>query len=288
MQNKFYSPLRYPGGKNCIFPFIASLLHENNLVGVHYAEPFAGGAGLALRLLYEGHVDDIYINDFDRVIYSFWSAAVNRCNELCDWVSDVRVTIDTWHEQKQIIKYAEQHDILEIAKATLFLNRTNVSGVLKGGIIGGKSQVGKDKIDARFNKKTLLEKLNLVSFHRKRIHVTNLDGIDFVNKLSKIEKNTFVYLDPPYYKKGRNMYLNFYRDNDHVELANAVKKLPMKWIMSYDHHNFILDLYRSQRCAIYNLYQRNSNRNGSEVIIAGDEITFDQSILLLNSAKILP
>lgn len=287
MQNKFYSPLRYPGGKNCIFPFVSRLIKENNLLSAHYAEPFAGGAGLALRLLYEGYVDEISLNDFDYVIYSFWTAAVKHNEELCSWVHDITVSIDTWYKYKEIINNPNKYMLLDVAKATLFINRTNVSGVLKGGIIGGLRQEGKNKIDCRFNKKSLIDKLQMIEMHKQRIHISSMDGIDFLNMLNNSDQNIFFYLDPPYYKKGRNMYLNFYRDIDHINLAEKVKELRKKWIMSYDYHDFILKLYQSQKSVLYSLYQRNSNRIGSEVLIFDDCISFHESITHLKSATII-
>ncbi len=148
-----YSPLRYPGGKNCIFPFVSNIFYENNLIGMSYAEPYAGGAGLALRLLFEGYVERIYINDFDKAIYSFWVSILNRTDDFCDWLENVEVSVQTWNRYKEVQRNIDIASQFEIAKATYFLNRTNISGVIKGGIIGGQEQTGKYKMDARFNKK---------------------------------------------------------------------------------------------------------------------------------------
>ena len=51
----FYSPLRYPGGKNKLAKFIAKICVDNDING-HYIEPYAGGASVSLYLLIEGKV----------------------------------------------------------------------------------------------------------------------------------------------------------------------------------------------------------------------------------------
>ena len=142
--NIYYSPLRYPGGKNCIFPFVSNLFYENDLLGVSYAEPYAGGSGLALRLLFEGYVDNVYINDLDRSIYSFWVSVLSRPKEFCSWIRTVNVSIQNWRKYK-LIQNNLSASTFDLAKSTFFLNRTNISGVLKGGVIGGQEQKGKYK-----------------------------------------------------------------------------------------------------------------------------------------------
>ena len=66
------SPLRYPGGKAKLYHLVRPILHENVGANSIYVEPFAGGAGLALKLLFRGDVDSLVLNDIDRNIYAFW------------------------------------------------------------------------------------------------------------------------------------------------------------------------------------------------------------------------
>lgn len=275
--SNFNSPLRYPGGKNCIFKFVSSLIYENGLIGIDYAEPYAGGAGLALRLLYGEYVDNIHINDYDKSIYSFWLTIINNADEFCEWVECVNVDMESWEYYKNIQENSltASHD--ELARSTFFLNRTNISGVIKGGVIGGKGQSGKYKIDARFNKEDLIKRIQKISRFRKRIKVSNMDGINFIRKLEMETKDTFIYLDPPYYKKGADLYMNFYKDNDHKNLAKFVAGMKGSWMISYDNQDFILDLYSEHRKMIYQLSQSASNRVGDEVLIFSDSLLFDES-----------
>lgn len=282
--NSHRSPLRYPGGKACIFKFMTKLLEENDLVGTDYAEPYAGGAGLALRLMMEEYVGDIYINDLDPSIHAFWNAILTRPDDFCKWVEDVPVTVEQWLYYKQIQTSYKTVDSFELAKSTFFLNRTNVSGVITGGIIGGLKQEGKYKIDVRFNKKDLINRIINISKFSKRIHLYNMDGVDFVKELERMRKNIFIYLDPPYYKKGSDLYMNAFRDNDHQLLASKVKKLKKKWVISYDNQDFIVQLYKDEPKVLYQLSQCTSNRIGDEVVIFDKRLYTNNSISKLNNA----
>jgi DNA adenine methylase len=282
-----YSPLRYPGGKNCIFSFVSNIFYENKLIGINYAEPYAGGAGLALRLLFEGYVDHIYINDLDKSIYAFWDSIISRPNEFCEWIKNVRISITNWNKYKEMQNHANELDCFELAKSTFFLNRTNISGIIKGGVIGGQEQKGKFKIDARFNKKDLINRIQKIADIKDRISVSNLDGLSFINKLNKKKEEIFVYLDPPYYLKGAELYMNFCSAKDHKKLSKQVHKMRKIWMVSYDNHDFILNLYAKQKKISYRLSQSASNRVGEEILIFSEVLNFVDSIKTLNSPSFI-
>lgn len=284
---RHYSPLRYPGGKNCIFPFVSNFFYENNLIGINYAEPYAGGAGLALRLLFEEYVNKIYINDFDKSIYAFWVTVLNNTDKFCDWIENVEISIENWQAFKAIQTDLNNASTFELAKSTFFLNRTNISGVIKGGVIGGQKQRGKYKIDARFNKTDLISKIQRIHSFKKRIILSNSDGIKFVKNIEKKQEDIFLYLDPPYYKKGADLYMNFYRDQDHQKLAKYVKRLHKRWMISYDNQDFILNLYAQEPKLIYQLSQCTSNRTGDEILIFSNKLSFTNSINQLRSPSVL-
>jgi len=282
----YYSPLRYPGGKNCIFPFVSRLFYENQMIGVRYAEPYAGGAGLALRLLFEGYVDHIYINDLDVSIYAFWRTIVENSDEFCDWIENAEITIENWKKHKEIQKKSESVSFYELAKSTFFLNRTNISGVIKGGVIGGIEQLGKYKIDARFNKQDLIKRIKKIYRAKNRITVSNYDGIQFINNLDKKKKEIFIYLDPPYLKKGADLYMNYYLPQDHRRLSKNVKNLHKKWMVSYDNQEFIFNLYAEKRKLMHKLSQSASNRVGDEIFIFSEKVQFVDSMNALKSPEL--
>ncbi|MBQ0088605.1 MAG: DNA adenine methylase [Prevotellaceae bacterium] len=283
--NIFRSPLRYPGGKTCIYKFMTSLLEENDMVGTSYAEPYAGGAGLALRLLMDEYVNEIFINDLDPSIYAFWYAILNNPDEMCRWIADVEISIRQWEECKVIQKEYKTVDSLDLAKSTFFLNRTNVSGVISGGPIGGLAQTGKYKIDVRFNRDDLIKRINDITNFAHRIHLSNQDGKDFLDTIEERPEDVFFYLDPPYYQKGSCLYMNAFKDKDHAALAERVRQLKSKWMVSYDSHEFILNLYSQENKVRYQLSQCASNRIGDEVIIFDERIKFENAINKLTSPQ---
>lgn len=289
MVNKlsFKSPLRYPGGKGCIFKFMSQFLKDNNMVGIDYAEPYAGGAGLALMLMMDEYVGDIFINDLDPSIYAFWYILLNRPDSLCEWIESVPVTVERWKYYKQVQTEYKTVDLFELAKSTFFLNRTNVSGVLSGGVIGGINQTGKFKIDARFNKAELISRIRNIHFFSHRIHLSNYDGIDFVKGLEKRKNELLVYLDPPYYKKGSDLYMNAFSEDDHRQLSTFVLTMRNKWIISYDNQEFIKHLYEKEYKVLYQLSQCASNRVGDEILILDKRLHLNDSLHYLNNAVVI-
>ncbi|MCH8535319.1 MAG: DNA adenine methylase [Flavobacteriaceae bacterium] len=283
----FESPLRYPGGKACIFPFISNLFYENNLLGVYYAEPYAGGSGLALKLLFNEYVNEILINDYDYSIYSFWNSILESNQRFCDWVEDVEIDIENWHYFKTVQKNPEEHSQFEIAQSVFFLNRTNISGVIKGGPIGGYEQKGKYKINARFNKNDLIKRIERIACFKHRISVSNLDGLNFIRQLNKSTQNTFIYLDPPYVHKGADLYMNYFKKKDHERLAHQVEKIKHHWLVSYDNNDFIINLYGQQKKLIYSISQSASNRVGNEILVFANQLRFNESIGKLKNVKLM-
>lgn len=281
---KFYSPLRYPGGKQILFPFIKELINENGFVNLKYSEPYAGGCGLALKLLFENVVEELYLNDFDANIYAFWLSILEYNEEFCKWIYDVPVTIDQWNLSKEILTHSENYSTFEIAKAVFFLNRCNVSGVLKGGLIGGKMQGGKYKMDARFNKEDLIRRILKIAEKKDKIHFYNLDALEFLEITNNID-NLFTYLDPPYVEKGSELYLNFYKKQDHKLLANYLEKNQISFILSYDNSELVRRLYQYLDIYKFNIAQSTSNRIGNEIIIFSENIEYSRSINFLKNAE---
>lgn len=265
----FVSPLRYPGGKLKVVDYVKQLMEVNDLMGGTYIEPYAGGASVALSLLFSKYAGKIKINDKDRAIYAFWYAVLNETEALCRMINDVPVTMNTWQTQHELQKHKEEADFLELGFSTFFLNRTNRSGILNGGVIGGKEQQGTWKIDARFNKKDLIERIEHVAGYADLIELTNMDAVALIKRYKRTPAaKTFCYLDPPYYVKGQDLYLNYYRDEDHQDIAKAIKKFKGQWIISYDAVDFISELYKDYRQKEYYLsYSAGDPARGKEIMV---------------------
>ncbi len=266
-QRRFLSPLRYPGGKGKIANFIKLLFIHNNLIGHSYAELYAGGASVALSLLYEEYASQIHINDLNRSVFAFWKAVLDDTEALCRLITDVDVSMAEWQRQKSV-QEAEAPIPLDLAFSTFFLNRTNRSGIISGGVIGGKRQDGTWKLDARYNKKELVRRIERIARQRSRIVLTQLDAARYIQEvLSTLPDETFTYLDPPYYVKGEGLYEHFYQHDNHAEIAKLVRDIRQPYIVSYDATEQIFDLYRTHEQITYGLnYSAASRYLGAEVM----------------------
>lgn len=238
-----YTPLRFPGGKSKIYRFATSLIEANDLRGCTYAEAFCGGAGLAMKLLLKGDVSKVVLNDYDPAVYSIWDAIIHHPEELCTYINSAPLSMDEWERCREIYQGANKPS-LELGKAAFFLNRTNRSGILAGGVIGGKAQASTYKIDARFNRKTLKEKVREISAHSRDIELHNLDVLDFMATVApKLGECSLLYLDPPYVQKGPELYKNSFTDKNHRVLSQHIKQYAGKWMVTYDIDILIDELY---------------------------------------------
>lgn len=233
------SPLRYPGGKGFLARFFAEVFHANGLKDALYVEPFAGGAGAALRLLDQGYVSEIFLNDLNYAVFSFWRSAINQSDEFCRLIEKARLDIREYHRQKAVLASPRQYTRLQVGFAAFYVNRTNRSGILNGGPIGGYDQKGPWKLTARFPKTELIDRILKVASYSTRIHTTNEDALNFLSKFhrerSSIKERVVVYLDPPYISNGRRLYLNSYVREDHEKLARFLKRLrTWNWLLTYD------------------------------------------------------
>lgn len=266
----FYSPLRYPGGKAKLAKYFKKLILDNNLKGGTYVEIYAGGSSIALSLLIEGYVSKVIINDNDKSIYALWYSIINHPRKLCNLIKKTPLTIENWRIQKEIQKNKDNYDLLTLGFSTLFLNRTNRSGIINAGVIGGLNQEGKWKIDARFNKENLISRIKLIAKHKKKITLHNLDAVKLIKKIkNRLPEKSLVYLDPPYYYKGKELYMNYYDYKDHKEISEIIKKLTkVKWVITYDNVGPINELYKGFDNYSYLLnYSAANSGKGKELII---------------------
>ena len=268
--NRFISPLRYPGGKASLYPLISGLLKTNGLEGRDYAEPFAGGCGLALALLFGGHVRSIHINDIDWSIWAFWKSVLRHTEELCERIHTTPITIQEWGKQREIHGKGHQKNPVELGFATLFLNRTNRSGIIKSaGPMGGFDQSGPHKIDCRFPREKLIRRIENIAQHRERIHLTREDAKDFItDKRGRLPASMFFYVDPPYFRRGPSLYTNFYKAEDHRKLAKVIGSQPHPWVVTYDDVPEVRELYRARRPKQFPLqYSLQTKRRATELLI---------------------
>ncbi|MEI6832023.1 MAG: DNA adenine methylase [Candidatus Omnitrophota bacterium] len=272
----FFSPLRYPGGKTRLSSFLEKAIEkyfsENEKIIL--VEPYAGGAGASLKLLFSSKVDKIIINDIDKAIFSFWKIAVSDTDFLINRIREININITEWKKQKEIYSNPSS-TTKELAFATLFLNRTNRSGIIEGGPIGGMDQSGFWNVKSRFTKNTIIKRLGKIKEFRDKISIRNLDGIVLLKLMEKNKKknNYFIFLDPPYYQKGKSLYFNHYIDKDHKRLLRFLKKSSLKWVMTYDDVPYIQKLYDKFRKIKFVInHSAFEARQGKEVLIFSDNV----------------
>jgi DNA adenine methylase len=271
-----HTPLRYPGGKTKLYSYLLQLLQQNSLTDCSYVEPFAGGAGLALALLLKGNVKEIILNDYDYSIYSFWYCILNQTGQFIDAIEKIPVTIEEWYRQREVQKEPNKHDMFTLAISTFFLNRVNRSGIIKGGVIGGMDQTGVFKLDCRFNKKGLINKVQKIAVYKEQIRLYNLDAKAFISDvvMGLPVNNTFIYFDPPYIIQGSNLYCNFFVEEDHRELCTYIKQVPHHWILTYDNEPIVYEMYSDYKKSEFNLkYSAGPKKDGKEIIVYNKNVT---------------
>lgn len=249
------------------------VIESHNMKMCQYAEPYAGGCGLALKLLTNNVVDELHLNDIDQSIASLWNAVVHQPEELASLIRLTKIDMDEWYKQKEIQNIKDTVDPLELAFSTLFLNRTNRSGIIKAGVIGGKRQDGAYKMDCRFNKSVLIKKIHQIAELKNKIHIYNMDAIDFIEKLESLKlSKPLLMIDPPYYNKGQSLYTNFYQHSDHAAVSDKLAKTKLPWLLTYDNTPEISDLYKDFSQYQFDInYSAAKKRVGNELFITSHQ-----------------
>ena len=276
---RFASPLRYPGGKAAVTDILRKIRRLNGLNGHAVAEPFAGGAGASLTLLFQRETHQIHINDLDPAVHAFWSSSVHDSEAFLELLDTSPVSVEEWKRWRTVYLDTEASS-LKRGFAAFYLNRCNRSGIIQnGGVIGGIDQKGRWKIDARFNKDTLRKRLERIAEDRDRILVSNHDGIEFIDTLD--HESTLFFVDPPYFRKGPLLYLNGLDPDYHARLAEKLQSLDdAAWILTYDDCSEVRDLYEGW-AAIHPFslrYSARERRQGKEVLVTPQWMHLPQTV----------
>jgi DNA adenine methylase len=276
---RFPSPLRYPGGKAGLTEFLSSVIARNDLTGCSYYEPYAGGAGAALGLLQAGAVSELFLNDADVRINAFWRSALNSSARFVERIQNVPLTIEEWYLQRDICQNPSSHNEFDVGFAAFFMNRCNRSGVITGaGPIGGMEQSGNWRLDVRFNRDGLCDRINALSRIREQIHIAGEDGVDFLKRTlprGRGRNRVFSYLDPPYVNNGHKLYMNSFQQGNHADLADYMHRQgTLPWIMSYDDSSLVRTLYARHKISIMTIrYTLQEKRSARELIIAPHQLS---------------
>jgi DNA adenine methylase len=273
------SPLRYPGGKQLLAPYVAGVIEENFLTGCSFYEPFAGGSAVSLELLRLGYINTTTLLERDPLIYAFWWCVCNQFDDFLAAIRAAKVDLDTWNSLLPLREVDNpqktEYSLLQLGVAGLFFNRTNFSGVMGAGPIGGLSQKSKYKIDCRFNKDSITASLNALRPLAARIKIEFADSLQWLSENSSRlnPQESFVYVDPPYYGQGKKLYRHFFNDEQHKTLAELLTKASYPWLLSYDDAPFVRELYANAKLQpIYLDYRVKSSRLAQEIVLSNLEI----------------
>lgn len=267
------SPLRYPGGKSALYPRLRKLIRDMDMAGCTYVEPYAGGVGAGLSLLVTGQVENVVINDLDPAIYAFWKTVKEEPRFLIENIRKVSLNVDEWRKQREVYVAADTNKLEKLGFATFYLNRTNRSGILNGGPIGGLDQTGNYKIDARFNRDGLAERIRILSLYSNNIIASARNGVEVITEYAGRD-DAFIYADPPYFEKAGSLYLNAFTARDHEELATVLNGVAdRRWVLTYDNAPQVGELYARRRRRDFELnYSAHRVVKATEVAVLSDAI----------------
>lgn len=241
----------------------------NRVGNLDLAEPFAGGAGASLGMLFMEEAPAIHVNDADPAIHDFWWALLNRSSEFARHIDETPLNIGEWTRQRATYRRTGRTSRFRRGFAAFYLNRCNRSGiVMNGGPIGGIEQKGKWRIDARFNREDLKRRCQRVGQYRDRISLTSEDGIAFIDRLK--DSPVFFFVDPPYFHKGASLYLNGLNADYHENLASKLHALQhLPWALTYDDCPEIRQMYKGWASirSFALRYTASSTRQGREIMI---------------------
>lgn len=282
MTRRYLSPLRYPGGKARVAPYLAALIRQQPKRPTVYAEPFAGGAGAALRLLVDEVVRTVRLNDLSPCIAAFWRCVFFDTEAFAKRIENASVNVERWHEARAVFASPTQQTDAELGFATFYLNRCNRSGILNARPIGGLDQSGDWKIDARFNRADLAARVRHLGQYRRRVQVTQLDAREFLSLLEPMAGDVFAYVDPPYIVQGEELYLDSLSYDDHRELAAQLRRTHLPWLLTYDVSERVTEeLYSGLRTAEFNISHTAQHQHvGRELAVFGPTLNVDGIELL--------
>ncbi|MGV2292095.1 DNA adenine methylase [Trinickia sp. YCB016] len=282
MSSPFLNPLRYPGSKARSIEFFAEIARRNDLVGREIVEPYAGSGAVSFGLLERKLVSRAMFFERDPLVFSFWHCVFHRCQELIDAVLAVEVTLDTWHRLDVLrnVDDVNNNNIVQLGLAGLFFNRTNFSGVIHAGPIGGQSQTSDYSISCRFNKADLVKRIRDASSFGDRVSVFFGDAVHALEDAKSVNnENRFFYVDPPYFEQGRKLYRYHYRFGDHERLAGVLADASYDWVLSYDSHA-VIDFLYSDHYKFRHVFRYSSkaHKMEEELVISNRELNFAQAV----------
>ena len=227
--------IRYPGGKSRMRDHITK--HLDRFGSDRYVEPFAGGLGVGLHVI--GGMKESWINDADFNIYAMWHSVIHNHKELIELVSGFSPSVDAFREFKLRLANHKAEDLVQTGFMKMALHQISFSGLGEraGGPQGGVLQK-ENKIGSRWSFPRIKKQITLSHAILKNTQCTCMD----FEAVLKQASGYAIYCDPPYYKRGNDLYAQRFSKEDHLRLAKVLQHKKM-WILSYDNVAKIRSLY---------------------------------------------
>ena len=245
--------VKWAGGKGQLLNELKSNLPEEmNTAITKYAEPFVGGGALLFALLSEYSFEEIYICDNNKELINAYITIKDFCGELIQTLltmqsrynscCDMEAKQNYYYEQRDRYNTIPLNKRTSVEKAALFIfiNKTCFNGLYRVNKKGGYNvPFGKHEAP------TICDAENLIKISAALQNVT-MRSCDYHEVVSFADKNTFVYIDPPYRPLNATSGFTSYTeeafdDQNQIELADVFKELSLKgakvMLSNSDPHN---------------------------------------------------
>jgi len=239
------SPLRYPGGKTKLIPYIASILPDTV---TRIVEPFCGGSSVSLALLLAGKVDEIVLNDMDINVISLFRTIMDNPHQLIQRIWNTTLSREQYFSFQKSLLAEEEIQEEERAFRFLYCNRTAFSGIIFANPMSN--------LNARWNPKVLQKRILDIWKASDKIMLCMEDAKQLIEEEYWHGEDTFIFIDPPYFKKGGALYRKAYQESDHADLSFVLEHLYRQvpgahMVITYDNEKVIRDLYKIPRIQVF-------------------------------------
>jgi DNA adenine methylase len=247
--------IKYRGGKSKEIPYIEK--HIPPFTG-RYIEPFFGGGALFFYL----EPQKAIINDINSKLISFYNGVKFDFQVLQKELSEIEKLYVTNRQKFEALKaltpaervedeneklYYEIRDMFngliekKYSDASLyfFINKTAYSGMIRYNT-KGEFNVPYGRYE-HFNTSLITKK------HNKLLSNAEIYNLDYKNIFEMAKNDDFMFLDPPYdcvfSDYGNAEHKDGFDEKNHIELANAYRKLKCKALMVVGRTPLIEKLY---------------------------------------------
>ena len=260
--------VKWVGGKSQLVEQIEKMLPtDGEKVLIKYTEPMVGGGALFFSILSKYDFEELYISDINAELINAYQAVKNDVENLIAKLNEMQMLFLPMDENGRKYFYytvrerfnsttLTEETATEKAAQFIFLNKTCFNGLYR---VNRKGQFNVPM--GAYKNPTICDDENLRNIHEALQNVTIVCG-DYSMSKSFIDKDTFVYLDPPYRPISETSAFTAYNtdafdDNEQIRLAKFIDEINLsgaKIVLSNsdpknvnEEDNFFDDLYKNYK-----------------------------------------